>query len=51
MSKDIPDIFDGPIELDETYIGGQRKNKKLHIRRLQGKRGYGTEKLPIVGLF
>lgn len=51
MSKDIPGIFDGPIELDETYIGGQRKNKKLHIRKLQGKRGHGTEKLPIVGLF
>ena len=43
--------FAGPVELDETYIGGQRKNKKLHIRRIAGKRGHGTDKLPIVGLF
>jgi transposase-like protein len=41
----------GPIEMDETYIGGQRKNKCLHIRRIKGKRGHGTDKLPIVGLF
>jgi transposase-like protein len=37
--------------MDETYIGGQRKNKKLHIRRIKAKRGHGTDKLPIVGLF
>jgi len=41
----------GPIEMDETYIGGQRKNKRLHIRRIQGNRGHGTDKLPIVGIF
>lgn len=44
-------MFFGPVEMDETYIGGQRKNKKLHIRRIQGKRGHGTDKLPIVGVF
>lgn len=44
-------IFEGPVELDETYIGGQRKNKCLHIRRIKAKRGHGTEKLPIVGFF
>jgi transposase-like protein len=38
--------------MDETYIGGQRKNKRLHIRRLSpSKRGHGTEKLPIFGIF
>lgn len=45
------ELFSGVIEMDEAYIGGQRKNKKLHIRRIQGKRGHGTDKLPIVGLF
>ena len=49
--NDIPDIFAGPVELDETYIGGQRKNKRLHIRRIRAKRGHGTEKLSIVGIF
>lgn len=51
MSSDMPTSFHGPIELDETYIGGQRKNKKLHIRRIQAKKGHGTDKLPIVGIF
>lgn len=50
MEQDVPDVFVGPVEMDETYIGGQRKNKRLHIRRIQGKRGHGTDKLPIVGI-
>jgi transposase-like protein len=51
MANDIPERFNGPVELDETYIGGQRKNKCLHIRRIKGKRGHGTDKLPIMGIF
>lgn len=42
--------FAGPAEVDETYIGGQRKNQRLHIRRLYPpKRGHGTRKTPIIG--
>jgi len=44
-------LFSGTVELDETYIGGQRKNARLHIRRIKGKRGHGTDKLPIFGIF
>lgn len=44
-------VFSGTVELDETYIGGQRKNARLHIRRIRGKRGHGTDKLPIFGIF
>src|SRR6185503_3841608 len=51
MAEDTPKRFLGPVEMDETYIGGQRKNKRLHIRRIKAKRGHGTDKLPIVGLF
>ncbi|HLD20485.1 MAG TPA: IS1595 family transposase [Patescibacteria group bacterium] len=51
MASEVPAPFTGIVEMDETYIGGQRKNKRLHIRRIQGKRGHGTDKLPIVGLF
>ena len=51
MYQDVPALFTGPVELDETYIGGQRKNKKLHIRRIRGKSGHGTEKLPIMAIF
>lgn len=42
--------FAGPVEVDETYIGGQRKNQRLHIRKLYPpKRSHGTQKLPIIG--
>lgn len=51
MHKDSVCMLASPVEMDETYIGGQRKNKRLHIRRIQGKRGHGTDKLPIVGIF
>jgi len=51
MTNEIPEPFTGITEMDETYVGGQRKNKKLHIRRIKGKRGHGTDKLPIIGLF
>ena len=52
MLQDAPEIFTGTTEIDETYVGGQRKNKKLHIRRLTPpKSGHGTDKLPIIGLF
>lgn len=52
MFRDVPPPVSGTVEMDEAYIGGQRKNKGLHIRRLgPAKRGHGTDKLPIVGLF
>jgi transposase-like protein len=51
MERDMPDFLPSPVEMDETYIGGQRKNKRLHIRRIQAKRGHGTDKLPIMGVF
>lgn len=51
MTADTPPPFTGIVEMDETYIGGQRKNKKLHIRRIKAKPGHGTDKLPIVGLY
>lgn len=51
MEKDMPGFLPSPVEMDETYIGGQRKNKRLHIRRIQAKKGHGTDKLPIMGVF
>lgn len=51
MYKDMPKRFNGICEMDETYIGGQRKNKKLHIRRIKAKKGHGTDKLPIMGIY
>jgi len=27
LTKDVPEIFSGTVEMDETYLGGQWKNK------------------------
>ena len=34
MTKDVPDVFEGIVEVDETYLGGQKKNKnKSQLRK------------------
>ena len=50
MSCDIPEVFSGIIEVDETYIGGQWKNKRKGQRIKQAKRGRGTLKTPVFGI-
>jgi hypothetical protein len=48
MVKDIPNVFSGTVEVDETYLGGQWKNKKKAQRK--AKRGRGTQKTPVFGI-
>ena len=50
MMHDVPEIFSGTVEVDETYLGGQRKNKRKTIRDKGTKRGRGTEKQPVFGI-
>ena len=52
MTKDVPDVFKGTVEVDETYLGGQMKNKRLKERRKYGKNrsGFGTIKQPAFGI-
>ena len=52
MTKDVPPIFEGIVEVDETYVGGQWKNKRLGIKRIsvESKRGRGTTKQPVFGI-
>ncbi|MDI6891947.1 MAG: IS1595 family transposase [Actinomycetota bacterium] len=52
MAKDIPDVFEGVVEVDETYVGGQWKNKKKQAKLKLGKakRGRGTFKQPVFGI-
>jgi transposase len=50
MAKDIPEVFSGTVEIDETYIGGQWKNKRKDQKAITVKRGRGTQKTPVFGI-
>lgn len=51
MKMDIPEQFSGIVEVDETYMGGQWKNKPKAIRKTGTKRGRGTSKQPVFGIY
>lgn len=57
LVKDIPDVFDETVEVDETYLGGQKKNKnkkqlwkEKQVFGKESKRGFGTTKQPVFGI-
>lgn len=56
IARDIPEVFEGTVEVDETYLGGQKKNKnKRQLRKEEpvfgeSKRGFGTTKQPVFGI-
>lgn len=52
MTKDVAEVFSGIVEVDETYLGGQMKNKRKKIKLKLGKnrRGFGTIKQPVFGI-
>jgi hypothetical protein len=47
MIKDISEIFSGTVEVNETHVGGQWKNKRKTIQDKGTKRGQGTKKQPV----
>jgi transposase-like protein len=50
MAQDIPKVFSGAVEVDETYLGGQWKNKRKSHKIGGTKRGRGTTKTPVFGI-
>lgn len=50
MWLNMPSLFFGTNEADETYVGGAWKNKSIHIRKQGTKRGRGTQKQAIFGV-
>lgn len=51
MLHDLPTNFAGTVEVDETYIAGTWYNKRWSVRQQGTKRGRGTTKQPIFGIF
>jgi hypothetical protein len=58
-NREIEEIFEAVIEVDETYIGGKprktnavldEKDNIIKPRKFYRKRGRGTDKIPIVGV-
>ncbi len=50
MAQDVPPVFSGTVEVDETYVGGSRKNQRQGQRAQATKRGRGTTKTPVFGI-
>ena len=51
MKSDIPKQFSGIVEVDETYMGGKWINKRKSVRARGTKRGRGTPKQPVFGIY
>jgi len=50
LIRDVPEVFSGTVEVDETYLGGQWKNRRKIVRDQGTKRGRGTKKQPVFGI-
>ena len=50
LIKDVPEIFSGTVEVDETCLEGQWKNKRKTIHDHGTKRRRGTKKQPVFGI-
>lgn len=51
MAEDVPDCLSGTIEIDETYIGPQWRNRRWVERKLGTKKGRGTQKQAVFGIY
>lgn len=47
---DPPEAFSGVVEVDETYVGGKRRNQRRAARAVKVKHGRGTMKAAVFGI-
>lgn len=51
MAHDVPETLSGTVEVDETYIGPQWRNRPWSVRKHGTKKGRGTSKQPVFGIY
>jgi len=51
LVRDVPEVFFGTVEVDETNEGGHWKNTRTSVRELGTNRGRGAKKQPVFGIF
>lgn len=51
MVDDVPQQLSGIVEVDETYIGAQWRNEPWSVRRRGTKKGRGTNKQAVFGIY
>lgn len=51
MAADVPISFSGIVEVDETYVGPQWRNRRWSIRKHGTKKGRGTTKQAVFGIY
>lgn len=51
MARDVPGPFSGTVEMDETCVAGSWYNKRWAQRKAGTKRGRGTGKQPVFGIY
>jgi transposase len=50
LTTDVPAIFSGTVEVDETYLGGAWRNKRRVVRDTGTRRDRGISKQPVFGI-
>jgi len=58
ITRDVPPLFTATVKVDETYLGGQKRNKNKNKKQLKkeevlygkSKKGFGTTKQPVFAI-